>query len=195
MIAQSPRKLPGEVWGVCVAPTAANALESGQWRAFVQSARAQGLKIAAVDLSGPEERAREAEPAADRIIRAAPTLAGQPPDRAAILAAALREIPETCDKIAWLETFEPLKGDWSVRAISLLERYEFVQFRRAGSAEMPGAASATLEVHFKEAVFGPAEIRRDLALPNPTGLAWAARRESLEAAKFSASPAVAIMQH
>ena len=195
MIAQSPRKLPGEVWGVCVAPTAANALESGQWRAFVQSARAQGLKIAAVDLSGPEERAREAEPAADRTIRAAPTLAGQPPGRAAILAAALREIPETCDKIAWLETFEPLEGDWSVRAISLLERYEFVQFRRAGSAEMPGAASATSGVHFKEAVFGPAEIRRDLALPSPTGLAWAARRESLEAAKFSASPASAQLPH
>jgi hypothetical protein len=161
----------------------------------VQSARGQGLKIAAVDLSAPEERGHEAEPAADRIIRVTPALAGQPPDRAAILAAALREIPETCDKIAWLETSEPLEGDWSLKAISLLERYEFVPFRAAGSAEMPGAEAATLGLHFKEAVFGPTEIRRDLALPNPTGLAWAARRDSLGAAKFSESPASAQLPH
>jgi len=191
----SPRKLPGEVWGVCVIPTVANAVESHRWRTFVQSARSQGLKIAAVDLSGPEGLTHEAEPAADRIIRLAPALTGKRPERATILAAALQEIPETCDKIAWLETAEQLEGDWSVKAVSLLERYEFVPFRAAESAEMPGAESATSGVRFKEAVFGAAEIRRDLALPNPTGLAWAARRESLEAATFAQSPAVAQLPH
>jgi len=186
MITQSPRKLPGESWGVCVIPMAAHALESGRWRAFVQSARGQGMKIAAIDLSGRETPSLESE-SVDLIVSVAPALAGRPPDRAAILAAALREIPNTCDKLAWLETAEQLENDWGAKAVSLLERYEFVEFRAAGVADMPGSEAATSSVRFKEAGFGPAEITRDLAVPHSTGLTWAARRESLEAAGFAES--------
>jgi len=181
---QIPQRLPGTFWGLSMMPPAGDSAGSDRWRTFVLSARSQGLKFLVIDQSGQGRPRMEAD-LADIIVPVSPAMPGAACDRAAILAVALSELPADCDKLAWLETPVSLEDNWLAKAVSLLERYEEVPLRKAGGTDMPGQETAVEGVRFKEVVFGPEEIRQDLALPQASGLAWAARRKALEVAKFA----------
>ena len=206
-VPQVPERLPGSFWGVVSVVHSADGADRAdganlpgvrEYREFRRSAAGQGLKLLAVELAG--ELAgnggsfRLGESDADILVHLPLPAGDGPPQKAAVLAAALARLPPDCDKVAWLDAAAPLEDDWMPKAVALLERYEATRFCAAGRAEAPGEGDPSQGSPFPFVEFGPPQIRADQAAAGSTGLDWAAlnwaaRRSVLVAAGFTEQPA------
>jgi hypothetical protein len=105
-VPQFPNRLPGSFFGVVLVGHPANPQglpAEGEYRSFRASAVRRGLKVLAIELPDDRGMHRLADGDADLLVRVSRSTGGSPPDKAAMLALALAELPEDCDKIAWLD--------------------------------------------------------------------------------------------
>lgn len=186
-----PEALPGELWGVTSYFNPAgygNKLENLE--RFAAGVRAQGLKLSVIELAFGDQPFRLPDTFADRIERRRSTSVLWQKER--LLNIAIEQLPESCDKVAWVDgdlIFE--RPDWVKRTAELLEQYMVVQpFERCSwlrqgefvAPDVPRGFGNHEGQSMHSMAYGMSEAidRRD-ALNNyfehgHVGFAWAARR-------------------
>src|SRR5258708_13711465 len=101
-VVRRPVELPGELWGITTYfNPAAFSLKLDNLRVFSTNVRRQGLKLVLVELAFGENPHAVPGDWADRIIRVRSDSILWQKER--LLNIALEQLPETCDKVAWLD--------------------------------------------------------------------------------------------
>ena len=129
VVPEYPQDLPGTFWGVTVFfnPTGyANKLEN--YKKFRESSQRQGLNLLAVELGFGDKPFELVRNDADILIQLRGSEGCVLWQKEALLNVALKNLPEHCDKIAWLDCDILFKNDrWVDETAGLLERYVVVQ--------------------------------------------------------------------
>lgn len=186
--------LPGEFWGIATYfnPTGfLKMLDNAEF--FSERIRRQGLKLVVVELAFGDDAYEVPDKMADHVIRLRSTTVLWQKER--LLNIALQELPERCDKVAWLDA-DVLFGNcaWVEQTSKLLQHYVVVQPYEVGcwlssGVRIPLSSSEVRhdQVEFRTAGIAFDQITNPIALPvdyqmllrGHTGFAWAARRSVL----------------
>ena len=191
---QNPVSLPGEFWGIATYFNPAGFSRIlDNLGLFSEGARRQGLKLVVVELAFGEDAYEVPDKMADHIIRLRSTTVLWQKER--LLNIALQELPERCDKVAWLDAdilFDNCA--WVEQTSGLLQRYVVVQPYDVAlglSPQVPVALSVSQvrhdQVEFCKMGIAFDQITNSGALPvdekmqvrGHPGFAWAARRSVL----------------
>jgi hypothetical protein len=176
-----PARLEGEMWGITTYFNPAG--YENRWahlRLFAERVRRQGLKLLIVELAFDDAAPRLDCSIADRLVRVRSDSVLWQKER--LLNIALEALPDSCDKIAWLDgdiLFE--NEDWIGETSRLLETYVVVQPFHTAWYLPPGCVERPAEVE-GSIMWGAAyalHARRKLDIGHP-GLAWTARRAVLQ---------------
>jgi hypothetical protein len=188
-IPRMPAALAGELWGITTYFNPAGYLNKLEHlRLFSERVRKQGLKLLIVELAFGDAPYVLEESLADRIIRVRSNSILWQKER--LLNIAIEQLPEVCDKVAWLDAdilFE--NDDWIGETTQLLQKYVVVQpfhqqwplspeaekyLRRGSIPESIWKTKMEYGAAYKH-VQNPAETM----LTGDMGHAWAARRSLL----------------
>lgn len=191
---QNPVSLPGEFWGIATYfnPAGFSTILDNV-KLFSEGIRRQGLKLVVVELAFGEDAYEVTDKTADHIIRLRSTTALWQKER--LLNIALQELPERCDKVAWLDA-DVLFGNsaWVEQTSRLLQGYVVVQpydvaLGLPPQVRIPPSGSQVREdqVEFRKIGIAFDQITNLGGLPaddkmrmrGHTGFAWAARRSVL----------------
>jgi hypothetical protein len=130
LFSRTPRQsveLEGELWGIttCFNP-AGYSNKLSHFRLFSERVRAQGLKLLLVELTFGDQPYSIEEDLADRIVRLRSDTVLWHKER--LLNIAAEQLPDTCDKVAWLDADILFENDgWVEETSRLLEEYLVVQ--------------------------------------------------------------------
>ncbi len=195
-IPQFPTHLPGELWGVTAYFNPhATPLQLQNLQEFSQRIRRQGLKLLIAELVFGDAPFEVPDELGDQILRRRSNNVLWQKER--MLNLGIASLPETCDKVAWLDGdlfFE--NEQWVAATAHLLESYVAVQLFDTACWMPRGARSVAPDlprglgegkslpgvVAGLAAYESPERRRRALAnylLSGHTGFAWAARRSLL----------------
>jgi hypothetical protein len=195
-ILEIPTTLPGELWGIVSLFNPAgyrNKLEN--FMIFSEKVRRQGLPLLVVECAFGDAAFEVSESSCDRLVRRrASTVLWQ---KERLLNIGLDHLPDTCDKVAWLDADVILENDsWMGETARLLETYCVVQpFRTAhwllkGETRPPIHRPSNLEL--AEGGWLPGmgyqmtqasdwtEAFKSYTAHGHLGFAWAVRREIIQ---------------
>ena len=126
-ITQFPEKLPGSFWGITTfynPQRYKNKIEN--YRKFRNSIKKQGLELLTVELAFGNDDFELKHNEADKIVRVRCNSVMWQKER--LLNIGLKNLPEDCDKIAWLDAdIIFLNKNWVSETSKLLEDYAIVQ--------------------------------------------------------------------
>ncbi len=190
---EDPITLPGEFWGIATYfnPAGFSTILDNV-ELFSERIRRQGLKLVVVELAFGEDAYEVPDKMADHIIRLRSTTVLWQKER--LLNIALQELPERCDKVAWLDA-DVLFANcaWVEQTSRLLQRYVVVQpydlaLGLSPQVRIPLSVSQVRhdQVEFCKIGIAFDQITNSGALPDDKirmrshpGFAWAARRSVL----------------
>jgi hypothetical protein len=122
-----PARLPGELWGLTTYFNPSGyATKRDNYRRFRQASRSQGLRLLTVELAFEDRPFELTSNDADRLIQLRSDAVLWHKER--LLTLGLGQLPEACDKVAWLDAdvlFE--NPDWVARTADELESFVMVQ--------------------------------------------------------------------
>lgn len=192
-VTKIPEKLDGELWGITTFFNPAGYSNKYQhFKKFADSARQQGLKICTVELTFGDKSYEVEDHDTDMLIQVNGSEHNMLWQKEAMMNIALEKLPESCDKIAWLDCdviFE--NPNWVKATSKLLNDYKVVQpfshaFRlpenvftlddltQASLAK--GDGSLSLGSAFSVAQSGERALGFNSFTEGEVGFAWAARR-------------------
>lgn len=187
-----PIELPGELWGITTYfNPAAYAIKLDNLRVFSEGVRRQGLKLLLVELAFDKEPYAVPDDWVDRIIRVRSGSILWQKER--LLNIALEQLPDRCDKVAWLDADIVFGNDaWVQQTSGLLGEYVAVQPYSNARWLAPRVPQQSCEMKSLETEFDMAGIayariwaREALGRESHTnsvghpGFAWTARRDVL----------------
>lgn len=186
-VTEFPANLGGELWGItaCFNP-AGYQNKYDHLQQFSLRVREQGLKLLVVELCLSGAASALHNDVADKVLRLKSDTVLWHKER--LLSIALAALPDSCDKVAWLDAdllFE--NPDWVADTARLLDRYLVIQPFQFACWLPPNVhaipASESLEAGVE---VQPASAYSQLTSTDPSaitghpGFAWAARRTLLE---------------
>ncbi len=186
-----PDSLDGELWGITTYFNPAgysNKLDN--LSLFADRARRQGLKLLVVELAFGESPYVLGNNLADRIVRRRSNTVLWQKER--LLNIAVEELPNTCDKVAWLDgdiLFD--NNDWIQETGRQLQQYAVVQPyhiawfppRDYRNCPCDRIVEEESEIPSRHGVAYLYELGKSYGRGHP-GLAWAARRSLLKCVGF-----------
>jgi hypothetical protein len=196
---QDPVRLSGELWAITTYfNPAAYETKLAHLRRFARRIRHQGAKLLIVELAFGDRPHDVPADLADRLVRTRSNTVLWQKER--LLNLGLHNLPDACDKIAWVDGDLVFTNDrWVSETSERLERYRVVQpfdtaqWLQRGAAErrLEGVAAPQppLPVHLSiggtaamVGKFGPGVV--DETHRAHSGFAWAVRRNLIEADGF-----------
>jgi len=193
-VPQFPKKLAGIFWGVsCFFNPAGYDNKIKNYRVFRERTKKQGLQLLTVELAIGEKPFELKEGDADKLIQIRGDSALWQKER--LLNIGINNLPDDCDKFAWLDADIIFCNDnWIKETSDLLEKYALVQpfrnlLRMAEGNKFVDPLIApfgrTLDVEGKKypsasfviAQFGTSVLDRTVDIYGAVGIAWAARKE------------------
>ncbi len=124
-----PEPLPGTFWGITTFFNPARySVKLANYRVFRDESRKQGLKLLAVELAFGDDAFELSSGDADILIQIRGEKANTLWQKEAMLNIGLKNLPEDCDKFAWLDCDIIFKNErWVAETSALLEEYRIVQ--------------------------------------------------------------------
>ena len=187
------RALPGNLWAVTAYYNPAGYRNKREnYRAFRSGLADRGVPLLTVEAAFGDEPVELSPHDAEVLVQLRGSDVLWQKER--LLNLAIERLPESCDKVAWLDGDVLFANDqWAAETARLLEMYCVVQLfshcarlpRGASSCEPaflpfgPGENELFHGVAYGVATRGPAALE-DFFLSGHTGYGWAARREVLE---------------
>jgi predicted DNA binding CopG/RHH family protein len=190
-----PRKLEGSFWGLTSYFNPAkykNKIEN--YRKFREKSKEQGLKLLCVELAFGNEKFELSKKDADILIQVRSNSILWQKER--LLNIGLKNLPEDCDKIAWLDCDILFKNDnWVKEACELLEKYAIIQLfsfaiqldkNNMYKAETPtfGWGEGKIINSITYRFLNYPKIREDKIENGQSGFAWAGRKCVFDSAGF-----------
>jgi hypothetical protein len=183
-VPRQPARLDGELWGVTTYfnPVGYGS-KSHHLRLFSERVRKQGLKLMVVELAFGEGAHVLDETAADRVIHLRSDSVLWQKER--LLNIAITQLPDNCDKVAWLDADILFENDaWVAETKQLLRDFTIVQPFHTAWLLPPNYTSRPPSKDQEEGAIVWSSVyahHSGLALTvGHPGLAWAARRSLLE---------------
>lgn len=202
-IPKYPEKLPGTIWAITTFFNPAKYKnKSENYKTFREESKRQGLKLLTVELSFSETDDYEIqEEDADILVR----IKGEEKNilwqKEAMLNIALKNLPDDCDKVIWIDCDLVFHNDnWVTETAELLEKYIVVQ-PFSSAVRLPENLRSSKLIkninfgnHDDEMVHGFARgvatlgrevlLRYNYVTGGHTGLVWSIRRSAIEELGF-----------
>jgi len=180
-------KVKGEMWGIAAYFNPAQYLDmSKRVSRFSQMVREQGLKLLIVEMAFGDKAFALEEDIADALIRIRSSCILWQKER--LLNIALKHLPQTCNKVVWLDTDIVFGNDaWVYQTAELLETFSVVQpfdvawYLPRGVTSVPqGLRADEFEVITHGMAYTLRQTNEQNIARGHSGFAWAWRREILD---------------